>query len=110
MVAGGKWRQGMLKHLLYRLYEGRLFQEVQGGELPRHIGLILDGNRRYARAHGYSNILEGHRRGADKLEEVLNWCEELEIRMVTVWILSTETVSRSQEGGEGLLGWIGQKM
>lgn len=56
-------RYGMFKHLLYRLYEGRLLQEVRGGELPRHIGLILDGNRRYARERGFSTLLEGHRRG-----------------------------------------------
>ena len=93
-----KERRGMLKRVLYRLYEGRLRHEVRGGELPRHIGLILDGNRRYARERGYSNILEGHERGAEKLEEVLGWCEELEIRMVTVWIFSTENVSRSQIG------------
>ncbi len=100
----------MFKHLLYRLYEGRLFQEVRGGELPRHIGLILDGNRRYARERGYSTLLEGHRRGAEKLEEVLNWCEELAIRMVTVWIFSTENVSRSQEEVNGLLALIEKKM
>lgn len=105
-----KEQQGMLKHLLYRLYEGRLFQEVRGGELPRHIGLILDGNRRYARERGYLNILEGHRRGAEKLEEVLGWCEELEIRMVTVWIFSTENTSRSQEEVDGLLALIEKKM
>jgi short-chain Z-isoprenyl diphosphate synthase len=110
MSAAERWRQGMLKQLLYRLYEGRLFQEVQGGELPRHIGLILDGNRRYARERGYSNILEGHRRGAEKLEEVLGWCEELEIRMVTVWIFSTENVSRSQEEVDGILELIEKKM
>src|SRR5574337_933543 len=100
----------MFKQLLYRLYEGRLLQEVRGGELPRHIGLILDGNRRYARERGYSTLLEGHRRGAEKLEEVLNWCEELAIGMVTVWIFSTENVSRSQEEVDGLLGLIEKKM
>ena len=105
-----KERYGVFKQLLYRLYEGRLFQEVRGGELPRHIGLILDGNRRYAREYGYSTILEGHRMGAEKLEEVLNWCEELEIRMVTVWIFSTENVSRSQEEVDGLLALIEKKM
>ena len=99
-----------MKHFLYRLYEGRLLQEVRGGELPRHIGLILDGNRRYARERGYSSILEGHQRGAEKLEEVLGWCEELEIRMVTVWIFSTENVSRSQEEVDGLLELIEKKM
>lgn len=100
----------MLKHLLYRLYEGRLLKEVEDGELPRHIGLILDGNRRFARERGYSNILEGHKRGAEKLEEVLSWCEELAIKMVTVWIFSTENISRSQEEVEGLLALIEKKM
>lgn len=71
MVQAKEERHSMFTHLLYRLYEGRLFQEVRGGELPRHIGLILDGNRRYARECGYSSILEGHRMGAEKLEEVL---------------------------------------
>jgi short-chain Z-isoprenyl diphosphate synthase len=100
----------VVKHLLYRLYEDRLLREVRGGMLPRHIGLILDGNRRYAKSRGYSNILEGHQRGADKLEEVLGWCEELQIKMVTVWIFSTENVSRSQEEVDGLLELIEKKM
>ncbi len=100
----------MLKNLLYRLYQSRLLQEVRAGTLPRHIGLILDGNRRYARERGYLNILEGHQRGAEKLEEVLGWCEELEIRMVTVWIFSTENVSRTQQEVDGLLELIEKKM
>jgi short-chain Z-isoprenyl diphosphate synthase len=100
----------VVKHLLYRVYEDRLLREVRGGMLPRHIGLILDGNRRYAKSRGYSNILEGHQRGADKLEEVLGWCEELQIKMVTVWIFSTENVSRSQEEVDGLLELIEKKM
>ncbi|MBI3081142.1 MAG: undecaprenyl diphosphate synthase family protein, partial [candidate division NC10 bacterium] len=67
--------------LLYRLYERRLLREVRGGAMPRHIGLILDGNRRYARELGLTDPLEGHRRGADRLERVLDWLEELEIRI-----------------------------
>lgn len=105
-----KERRGMIKDLVYRLYEGRLLQDVRVGELPHHIGLILDGNRRYARERGYSSILEGHQRGAEKVEEVLGWCEELEIRMVTVWIFSTENVSRTQEEVDGLLELIEKKM
>jgi len=101
---------GRVRRLLYRIYEGRLLQEVRAGELPRHIGLILDGNRRYARECGYRSILEGHQKGAEKLEEVLGWCEELAIRMVTVWIFSTENASRSQQEVDGLLELIEKKM
>ena len=78
----------MLRQLIYRLYTRRLEDEVRAGRLPHHIGLILDGNRRFAREMGFVDVVEGHRRGADKVEEVLGWCEELGVRMVTIWILS----------------------
>ncbi|MFQ5532571.1 MAG: polyprenyl diphosphate synthase [Candidatus Methylomirabilales bacterium] len=80
--------------LLYRFYERGLLREVQQGVLPRHIGLILDGNRRYARELGLFDPLEGHRLGADKLETVLEWLEELHIRIITIYVLSTENLSR----------------
>ncbi len=62
-----------LLSLLYRIYERHLLREVQRHPMPRHIGLILDGNRRYARELGLQDPLAGHRIGADKLEEVLEW-------------------------------------
>lgn len=99
-----------IKGLIYRFYEKRLLREVKGDKMPRHIGLILDGNRRYARERGLGDVLEGHRRGAEKLEEVLEWCEELQIRMVTIWILSTENLHRSPQETEGLLALIERKM
>jgi len=96
--------------LLYRLYERRLLWEVRGGAMPRHIGLILDGNRRYARELGLGDPLEGHRRGADRLERVLDWLEELEIRIITIYVLSTENLSRPPEELQGLLSLIETKM
>ena len=96
--------------LLYRLYEKRLLWEVQGGAMPRHIGLILDGNRRYARGLGLTDPLEGHRRGADRLEQVLDWLEELEIRIITIYVLSTENLSRPPEELERLLSLIETRM
>jgi len=96
--------------LLYRIYERRLLAEIRRDKLPQHIGLILDGNRRYARALGLMDVLEGHRRGANKLEEVLTWCAELDIRMVSIWILSTENLHRPPEELVGLLNLIEQKM
>jgi short-chain Z-isoprenyl diphosphate synthase len=83
----------MLKRGLYRLYEQRLLREVTRGRVPRHLGLIQDGHRRYAREAGLSN-LRGYRLGATKAEEVLTWCGQLKIPMVTLWWLSTENLSR----------------
>ncbi len=100
----------MLTSILYRLYERRLLDEIRREPLPRHIGLILDGNRRFARRLGLTDIIKGHERGAAKLEEALEWFEELGIRMVTIWILSTENLTRSPEELRGLLSLIEQRM
>jgi short-chain Z-isoprenyl diphosphate synthase len=99
-----------LRRLLYRLYERRLQKEIEAERLPQHVGLILDGNRRYARSVGLMSILEGHRLGAKKLEEVLTWCEELDIRMVSIWILSTENLQRPPEELAGLLQLIENRL
>jgi short-chain Z-isoprenyl diphosphate synthase len=95
---------------LYGLYERRLLRDVRRGPLPRHIGLILDGNRRYARQLGFQDPLAGHRIGADKLEEVMDWLEELEIRITTLFALSTENLSRPAAELNGLLALIEAKM
>jgi short-chain Z-isoprenyl diphosphate synthase len=100
----------MLSSLLYRFYERRLLAGIRRGPLPRHIGLILDGNRRFARQLGLTDIIQGHERGAAKLEEALEWFEELGIRMVTIWILSTENLMRPPEELEELLSLIERKM
>jgi short-chain Z-isoprenyl diphosphate synthase len=84
----------MLKRLLYRFYEQRLLRDVIQGPRPRHLGLIQDGHRRYAREAGLSNLM-GYSLGATKTEEVLAWCARLEIPMVTLWWLSTENLSRA---------------
>ncbi|GHF40688.1 isoprenyl transferase [Deinococcus metalli] len=78
-------------------YEQRLAREVAAhGRLPRHLGLILDGNRRYARAAGIQREL-GHSFGADKAHEVLQWCLELGIPAATIWVLSTDNASRDKD-------------
>jgi len=100
----------MLNSLLYRLYERRLLAGIRQQSPPRHIGLILDGNRRFARQLGLADIIQGHERGAAKLEEALEWFEDLGIPMVTIWILSTENLMRPPEELEGLLSLIERKM
>jgi len=77
--------------------------------MPRHLGLIQDGHRRYARHAGLSN-LSGYRLGAAKAEEVLAWCVELRIPMVSLWWLSTENLTREPEDVAAVLGVIDEKL
>lgn len=82
--------------LAYKAYEQRLLNIVKEGPIPQHIAIIMDGNRRFAREYGLENA-EGHRKGREKVEEVLNWCLELGIKVLTVYALSTENFKRSNE-------------
>ena len=83
-----------MRDLLYTVYERRLRRQLAGRELPRHVGIIGDGNRRWARASGKDDVSAGHRRGADKFEDVLRWCEDAGVEVVTLWVLSTDNLSR----------------
>ncbi len=64
--------------------------------IPKHIGIIPDGNRRWAKKLG-KQPWDGHRAGASKFEEILEWCRELGIKIVTIYTLSLENFSRSKE-------------
>lgn len=79
---------------LYALYTKRLRRQVLAGERPRHVGLIMDGNRRWARQMGMTNLSLGHQYGAQHAERVLDWCEDLGITHVTVFLCSTENLQR----------------
>ncbi|MEV7118631.1 isoprenyl transferase [Kitasatospora griseola] len=99
-------RTPVLRTLLdkaYRLYGRRV--EVHLANTPRHIGVILDGNRRWAKATGGTTAY-GHQRGADKISEFLGWCEETDVRVVTLWMLSTDNLARPAEELVPLLGII----
>jgi undecaprenyl diphosphate synthase len=65
-------------------------------ELPYSIGIIMDGNRRWAKERGLPTF-EGHRKGYDKLTEVLDWCREMGVKELTVFAFSTENWNRTQE-------------
>ncbi|MGO1391320.1 MULTISPECIES: isoprenyl transferase [Brachybacterium] len=82
--------------LLYRVYERRLTRELEAFSLPQHLGVIVDGNRRWAKEAGETTE-HGHRAGAAKIVEFLSWCEDLKIPLVTVWMLSTDNFSRPPE-------------
>jgi undecaprenyl diphosphate synthase len=99
-----------LKQPLYYIYTKLLLSEVKKNNLPDHLGLILDGNRRYAKEKGLKDTAEGHKKGADKLDEVLTWCQELGIKVITIWVLSTENFSRDQQELGKLLKVIEDKI
>jgi short-chain Z-isoprenyl diphosphate synthase len=84
-----------LLDLVYGAYERRLKSQIPADRLPRHVGIILDGNRRWASAQG-STSSEGHRAGAAKIVEFLGWCDEAGVEVVTLWLLSTENLARPQ--------------
>ena len=91
-----------LRKLLYAEYERRLRRSLPDSPRPRHVGVILDGNRRWARAVGLDPAA-GHRRGADKIEELLGWCADAGVEVVTLWLLSTDNLLRPAEELEPLL-------
>ncbi len=96
--------------ILYYLYEKRLSRKIRRRSIPTHLGLILDGNRRYAREMGLDDVADGHREGARRLDEVLQWCADLGIRIVTVWVLSPENTFREKDEVEALFEIIRDKM
>lgn len=86
-----------LAHPLYWLYERRLERRLDPEAMPTHIGLILDGNRRYARGIGLEDVRRGHQFGVRKLKTFLEWCLEYRVRHVTLFVFSTENFSRAPE-------------
>jgi short-chain Z-isoprenyl diphosphate synthase len=92
-----------LRDLVYKLYERRLETRLSPDTTPRHIGVILDGNRRWARSMGLADVARGHQRGADKISELVQWSQETGVQVVTLWLLSTDNLSRPAEELEPLL-------
>jgi len=87
-------RWATVRDLLYGFYARRIAASLDPEQIPRHVGVILDGNRRWAKASGAPKS-RGWRAGADKVEEVLGWCDEVGVEVVTLWLLSTSRRSTS---------------
>ncbi|GAA3221004.1 isoprenyl transferase [Pseudonocardia petroleophila] len=84
-----------VREVLYSVYERRLSRRLdQVGGRPRHVALMLDGNRRWARDAGLVDVNDGHRVGAAKIADLLGWCEEAQVEVVTLFLLSTDNLSR----------------
>ncbi|WP_200172445.1 isoprenyl transferase [Tomitella cavernea] len=83
-----------VRNPLYRLYEQHLRRGLEGRPRPRHVGVVCDGNRRWARENGFDDISHGHRMGARKIAEMLGWCDSAGVEMATIYLLSTENLNR----------------
>lgn len=83
-----------LRRPLYRIYEERLLRSLDRQRLPRHIGVIHDGHRRFARKAGLPDYASSYRAGMEKFLEFLDWCDQIEIPAVTCWLLSKENLER----------------
>jgi short-chain Z-isoprenyl diphosphate synthase len=98
------WKQGV-RRLLYPAYESRMVKALPPDRIPKHVGVMLDGNRRWARAVG-ADTAHGYRAGAANIEPLLGWCEEVGVEVVTLWLLSTDNLNRPSDQLAGLLGII----
>jgi short-chain Z-isoprenyl diphosphate synthase len=96
--------------IVYRIYERRLVVEVSTGKMPQHVGIILDGNRRHARAQGVTQAESIYRAGAAKLDDILAWSISLGIPMVTLWVFSLDNLRRPEGEISGIFAAVEHKM
>ncbi len=94
---------------LYKIYSRKLEKEIRNGDIPNHLALILDGNRRWAK-NNLSMPKEGHWKGADAVENLLDWCEEFDIKIITLYVLSAENLSRKDKELEFLFDLIKNRL
>jgi short-chain Z-isoprenyl diphosphate synthase len=91
--------------MLYPAYESRMVKALPADQIPQHVGVMLDGNRRWARAVG-ADTAHGYQAGAANIEPLLDWCEEVGVKVVTLWLLSTDNLNRPPDQLAGLLSII----
>jgi short-chain Z-isoprenyl diphosphate synthase len=92
-----------VRNLIYSVYERRLNAKLAGAPHPRHVGVMVDGNRRWAKEMGYVDPNDGHRVGARRILDLLGWCDAAGIEHVTFYLLSTDNLSRPSAELEPLL-------
>lgn len=95
--------------MIRKIYEIILLKKVRAGEIPKHVAIIMDGNRRFAKKKGLPPHY-GHIFGSKKAEEVLKWCWELGIKTVTLYAFSTENFKRSEEEKKNIFNLIEKEL
>jgi len=91
--------------LVYGIYERRLERNLNARQIPKHVGAIVDGNRRWAKG-ARAEVTDGYQAGADKIVEFLGWCDDIDVEVVTLWLLSTDNLQRPAEEVAALLAAI----
>ena len=103
-----------IKSVIYPIYERRIFADLDFSQTPRHVGVILDGNRRWSKANpaidGDISTSRGHKAGAEKIIDLLDWCEESKVEVLTIWLLSNQNLTRPADELEPLLRIIGESV
>jgi short-chain Z-isoprenyl diphosphate synthase len=95
-----------VRRVLYPAYESRVVKSLPSDRIPKHVGVMLDGNRRWAKAVG-AETAAGYQAGADNIRPMLGWCEEVGVEVVTLWLLSSDNLTnRPPEQMVGLLAII----
>jgi undecaprenyl diphosphate synthase len=87
----------VIQKFIYQLYSRGLQSKVLQGLLPEHVAVILDGNRRFADSMNSPSLFLGYQKGAQKVSQLLDWCQDLGIPQVTIWVLSTDNLKRPPE-------------
>ena len=96
-----------MRNLIYRIYERRLSATLRGADLPKHVAVMLDGNRRWAERNFAAKAKVGHTAGGKKIQEFLGWCDDLGIELVTLYLLSTDNLTnRKSQELDDLIGVI----
>jgi len=95
---------------VYALYTRRLRSLALARRPPHHVAVILDGNRRWATRAGLDEPGAGHRRGADRLVDLIGWCVGLKIAELTVWALSNENLTRPKDEVDALTRVLGEEL
>lgn len=85
-----------MRNLIYRLYESSLERGLAPADLPKHVAVMLDGNRRWAERRPGAKAAHGHAAGANKIFEFLGWCDEIGIKVVTLYMLSTDNLAKRE--------------
>ena len=98
------WKEAVSR-VLYPAYEARMVKRLPVDRIPQHVGVMLDGNRRWAKAVG-AETAQGYRAAADNIQPLLGWCDEVGVKVVTLWLLSTDNLNRPPDQLAGLLAII----
>ncbi len=96
-----------VRDAVYAVYERRLRSHLDGLPVPKHVAIMVDGNRRWARAAGFDDVSHGHVAGAHHISNLLEWCGEVGVEHVTIWLLSTDNLRRPASELGPLLRIIG---